>query len=399
MDLLLFDIFTILIVLIDMRNYDKQITPLTILAGVYTGLINLNNIVINKVYSFISINSKTLWIIFSFYLLIFIVDIIGGYLYRKSHHCDFSFSTRFINYTVVEGLFFIGTFSYTVQFLSLYRKYGLSIKGMNDGILGHLTSLAFILGPVALDLAIKTKKKLKIIFNLLLDILVLVISIAFGGKYVIFINLTYFLLYFVLKRDKKANLIKIIKIVIPLIGAAIGAFIVLYYFVPRITGQYQETMNFAIRHMFYYLLGSVTANNYTMTHMGEGNPLIPFTVIINIGKAIVGAKNYIFPIYPFIFQVDSVTVTNVSGILGELVYNLGIGSAYIYIGGIFGIINYFYYQYRNNNRFYLSFCYSNAIIAFSFFGNFYAVSGVFLPLLLAVFLYVASFCKVGRYHI
>lgn len=60
MDLLLFDIFTILIVLIDMRNYDKQITPLTILAGVYTGLINLNNIVINKVYSFISINSKTL---------------------------------------------------------------------------------------------------------------------------------------------------------------------------------------------------------------------------------------------------------------------------------------------------------------------------------------------------
>ena len=92
-------------------------------------------------------------------------------------------------------------------------------------------------------------------------------------------------------------------------------------------------------------------------------------------------------------------MTNVSGILGELVYNLGIGSAYIYIGGIFGIINYFYYQYRNNNRFYLSFCYSNAIIAFSFFGNFYAVSGVFLPLLLAVFLDVASFCKVGRYHI
>ena len=85
--------------------------------------------------------------------------------------------------------------------------------------------------------------------------------------------------------------------------------------------------------------------------MGEVNPLIPFTVIINIGKAIVGAKNYIFPIYPFIFQVDSVTVTNVSGILGELVYNLGIGSAYIYttfinFNGLFLVISGLYFIFK-----------------------------------------------------
>ena len=369
MDLFLFDILTILLIIIDMHNYRKQITPLTIFGGVYTCLINLNNLVISKIYSFISINVHALWIIFCFFIIIFLIDFLGGYLYRNTPHCSFSFSTRFKNNVSVTLLFFIGVVAYSIQFLLLYRKYGLSIKGLNDGILGHLSSFAFILGPVALDLSIKTGKKIRIIFALLLNILVLGISVAFGGKYVIFINLTYFLLYFVLKRDRQANLLKLLKIILPLIGAAFGAFIILYYIIPRVTGQYQSTMDFAIKHMFYYLLGSVTANNY------------------------------ISSIYPFIFQVDNITKTNVAGFLGETVYNLGVSGAFFYTSVIFGVINYFYYQYRSKNKFYLSFCYSNAIIAFLFFGNFYSVSGVFLPFLLAVFLDMFSLCKIGDYHI
>ena len=215
----------------------------------------------------------------------------------------------------------------------------------------------------------------------------------------IFINLTYFMLYFVLKRDRRANLLKLLKIILPLICAAVMAFIMLYYVIPRVTGQYQSTMDFAVKHMFYYLLGSITANNYTMAHAGQGDALIPFTVIANIGKALVGNQDYINSIYPFIFQVDSLTKTNVAGFLGETVYNLGIIGALFYTAVIFSIINYFYYQYRCKNKFYLSFCYSNAIIAFLFFGNFYSVSGVFLPLLLAIFLDVFSLCRIGHYHI
>ena len=41
MDLFLFDILIILLIVIDMHNYEKQITPLTIFGGVYTCLINL----------------------------------------------------------------------------------------------------------------------------------------------------------------------------------------------------------------------------------------------------------------------------------------------------------------------------------------------------------------------
>lgn len=399
MELCLFDILTILLITIDMRNYGKQITPLTIFGGVYTCLINLNNLVISNVYAFIPINAYALWTIFGFFVIIFCVDFCGGYLYRNTSHCRFSFSTRFINYGSVILLFFIGVVAYSIQFQLLYRTHGLSIKGLNNGILGHLSSFAFILGPVALDLSIKTRKKKCIIFALLLNVLVLGISVAFGGKYVIFINLTYFLLYFILKRDQQADLKKLIKIIFPLIGTAVGAFVLLYYVVPRVTGQYQSTMDFAIRHMFYYLFGSVTANNYTMSHAGQGNTMFPFAVIVNIGKALVGNHDYINPIYPFIFRVDSLTKTNVAGFLGETVYNLGISGAFFYTVVIFGVINYFYYQYRSKNKFYLSFCYSNAIIAFLFFCNFYSVSGVFLPFLLAVFLDLLSLCRIGRFHI
>lgn len=399
MDLLLFDLFTILLIVIDMRNYDKQITPLTIIGGVYTCLINLNNLVISNVYSFIPVNAHALWIIFSFFLLIFAMDFTGGYLYRRSCHCSSSFSIRFINYRSVMLLFLTGAAAYGIQFLLLYRTYGLEIKGKGGGILGRLTPFAFIVGPVALDLAVKSGKKLRILFTLFLNVAVFGISVAFGGKYVIFINLTYFLLYFVMKRDRKADLMSMLKIILPLIGAAVGTFVTLYYVIPAVTGQYRSTMDFAIKHMFHYLLGSVTANNYAMSHMGEGDVLIPFTVIINIGKALVGTTDYINPIYPFIFQVDNLAKTNVAGFFGETAYNLGLAGAYVYAAVIFGIINYFYYQYRKNNKFYLSCCYSTAIIAFLFFCNFYSVSGVFLPLLLAVFLDVFSLCRVGKYHI
>ena len=371
MDLLLFDLLTILLIVIDMHNYEKQITPLTIFGGVYTCLINLNNLVISRVYAFIPVNAYALWVIFCFFLVIFCIDYLGGYLYRNNSRYSFSFSTRFVNYRNVMFLFFIGFAAYSIQFVLLYKTYGLSIKGLNNGILGHLSSFAFILGPAALDLSIKTGKKIRILFSFLLNVLVLGISVAFGGKYVIFINLTYFLLYFVLKRDRRANLLKLLKIILPLIGMAVMTFIILYYVIPRVTGQYQSTMDFAVKHMFYYLLGSITANNYTMAHAGQGDALIPFTVIANIGKALVGNQDYINSIYPFIFQVDSLTKTNVAGFLGETVYNLGIIGALFYTAVIFSIINYFYYQYRCKNKFYLSFCYSNAIIAFLFFGNFY----------------------------
>lgn len=399
MDLLLFDIFTILLIIIDMYNYGRQITPFTIFGGTYACLINLNNLIVSQMYAFYPVNTYALSLIFVFFILFFVIDFIGGNLYRKTAHCSFQCSTRLANYRSVTLLFLIGCVAYGSQFVLLYRQYGLSIKGRSGGLLGHLSFLAYIFGPVALEFSIKKKKKAHIIFVILLNIMVLGISVAFGGKYVIFINLTYFFLYFILKRDRRVNLMRLAKVIVPLIIAAICVFVILYYVIPWVTGQYQPTIDFAIEHMLYYLLSPITANNYTMFHAGQGDALIPFTVVLNIGKALTGNHDYVNSIYPFIFQVSNTTNVNVSGFLGETVYDLGVIGAFFYAAMIFGVINYFYYQYRSKNRFYLSCCYSTAIMSFLFFANYFTVSGVVLPLLLAVCIDLFSMCKVGNYHI
>ena len=92
-------------------------------------------------------------------------------------------------------------------------------------------------------------------------------------------------------------------------------------------------------------------------------------------------------------------MTNVSGFFGETIYNLGIGGALIYTLVVFVIVNIFFLEYRAKNLFYLSFCYSCAMIAFLFFGNFISVSGVVLPLILAFVMDFLSMCRFGNHHV
>ncbi len=399
MELFVFDIFTLLLIKIDMDKYEKQITPLTIIALVYTILINLNNLIISNIYGFFKVENYVLGMMAVFFILIFMIDITFGYLYRHTKRIEANFSVRFKSYKGVTFLFLIGVMAYSIQFVRLYASNGLNIKGGNNGILGHLSSFAYILGPVSLDLALKTKKKFNVFFSATLNVLVFLISVLFGGKYVIFINLTYFLLYFILKRDNRVSIGKIVKLALPLAMVAIGVFIVLYYIIPRITGRYQSTIYFAMQHMFEYLLGPVIANNYTIAHAGQGDFLIPFAVFINIGKAFMRAGNYVNPIYHFLFPIFGINKTNVSGIFGESIYDLGYVGAILYILILFIVINVFFYLYRARNKYYLSFCYSTSMIAFLFFCNYISVSGVLLPLILAFMLDAFSLCRVGDYHI
>lgn len=399
MELFLFDIFILFLVIVDMYYYKKQITPLSIIALVYVLLINLNNLAVSNIYGFYNVENYVLAALSVFFVFIFIVDMIFGYLYRHMKKVDSAHSIRFRDYRVVTALFLTGAAAYGIQFVRLYAAYGLNIKGSNNGILGHLSSLAFLLGPVSLDLAIKSGKRFRISLSAALNIVVLAISVLFGGKYVIFINLIYFILYFILKRDRKPGIGKMAKIAVPLAAAAVLVFTAIYYVIPRATGRYQSTMDFVIRHMFDYLLGPVVANNYTISHAEMGNALIPFTVFINIGKALGGSGNYVAPIYQFLFPVYGTYRTNVSGFFGEVVYNLGFVGALEYIILFFVVINVFVLLYRLENKYYLSFCYSLAVLAFMFFCNYITVSGVVLPWIYVFALDTFSMCRIGDYHI
>lgn len=399
MSVVLFDIVLILLIKIDIWNNKNQITPLTIIGGIYIILISINNWLISNIYQFNKISLITIKELFVFFLIIFVIDSIFGFFYRHLNKVDIGRSIRFRNFHFVFFLFMIGVCAYSIQFVQLYLKYGLAIKGMNNGILGHISSFAFILGPVIMELSLNTKKRANKIIVGSMIFLVFFISFLFGGKYVIFINLTYFLLYFILKRDCKFDIIKLLKIAIPLGLVGIICFVFLYYIIPQMTGQYKSSIYFVFEHLFYYLLSPILGNDYAFLNEGLGNNLIPFTVPINIWKALCGVSQYINNIHPFVFRIGPNQFTNVAGLFGEVAYDLGINNAKIYICIIFIYINCALIIYRTKNKFYLSFCYSMATLAFCFFSNYFTVSGVVLPLILAIVFDLLSTIRIGKFHI
>lgn len=399
MFLFIYDLFTIFLVVYGVKSYQKQMTPLAVCSMVNLFLININNLLLSKIYSFYRVNDEVLFVLFLFNVVTFLVDLFFAKIYRSSKKMDYSYSIKFKSFQICALLFFVGVLAYSINFYRMFSLYGTGVKGKNNGILGHLSSFAFILGPVVLDLALKTRNKYRIFYSVFLYIVSLIISFLFGGKYVIFINITYFVLYFLLKRESKFKLKKLVKIVLLLSGFSLIVFIFIYYVVPRFIGQYDSSLEFAIEHMFYYLLSPIIANNYCVMHMNEGNALFPFAVLINIIRAIVGNSNYVNPINPFIFYYSNRGTTNVAGMIGELIYDIGLWEGLVYFTSFIIFVNILYYKYRTKNKFYLSMCYSTAILVFSFFGNFMSVSGVVFPLILAFVLDILSNCRFGRLHI
>ena len=159
-----------------------------------------------------------------------------------------------------------------------------------------------------------------------------------------------------------------------------------------------ETYNF-VRLKVTYLLGPITANNDTMLNPAVADGRIPYTVLINIFKSLVGNNDYVVPIYPFTFNVYPGYLTNVSGIFGELIYCSGYMLPMLYVTVLFFFINAVSLCYRTKGKMYLTFCYLHAILPYLFFCNFFSVSGVVLPLLLSVFFDVFSNFRIGRFHI
>lgn len=399
MCLFLFDIANLVMIYVAYKSYRNQITPLFVFISIYVLLININNIIVSNIYSFYKVDNKTLFVLFSFNILMFLIDCFFAKVYRSSHVVSYNYSIRFRNYKIINILFLIGVCSYCLNFGRMYLIYGMNSKGHNNGVLGHLSTLAYIVGPVVLDLAIKSSKKTRIFSAIVLNCIVLLVSVLFGGKYVVFINMIYFLLYFMLKREKKIEMVKLLKIVVRLSLFAVLIFVLLYYVVPKVTGEYNSSLEFAIEHMFYYLLSPVIAQNFCVANMEMGKVAFPFAVLINIVFALIGNGNYIIPINEFIFPYASYRTTNVAGMIGELVYNLGYFGAMVYFAVFFIFVNVLYYQYRTQNRFYLSMCYMTSVLAFSFFSNFMGVSGVVFPLILALFMDVFSNCRIGDFHI
>ena len=123
------------------------------------------------------------------------------------------------------------------------------------------------------------------------------------------------------------------------------------------------------------------ANNFVLTHRANGGLEIAFTVPINIVKALLRTGEYVNPIYPSIFTIGINKTTNVAGLFGESIYCLGKFGGILYLVVLFFITYLLFIQFKIYGRYKLCMSYLFAVLLFSFFCNFFTVSGVVLPLL------------------
>ena len=379
--LILFDLVIMLMLWIDTRHYGNIITPFSVIGFMYLILININDLFAVPTYSFYAVSGTAKLLLFVFLLVTFLIDLGFGYYLKQTGEAKRTVSLGPAAYYAVCALFLIGLLAYLVSFLRLYMTYGLSIKGQNNGVLGHLSYLAFVLAPLFLYMTLKQTGLIRKVLAFLAVLAVFGIALLFGGKYVVFINLCYFIFFFILISRKKIHLRSIIIVGLLLAAVAVLIFIVLYLVVPRVTGQYTSSLDFAVEHFFYYLLSPVIANNYTLTHPGAVDPLIPVAFFVNLIRAFTGGS-YVDTILGFDFRSSPLEVTNVSGLYGELTYSSGIIGALCYVVLIFTLINIVYVKCRKNGRYPLTTGFCLAILAFSFFANMFSNSGIVEPLIL-----------------
>ena len=384
--LILFDLVILLMLWIDTRHYNSMVTPFSVIGMMYLLLINVNDVFAVSAYHFYPISGAAKGILFAFLLLVFLIDFFfASYLKKQDLPAPVKAADPGdpVTYYIVTALFLIGLLAYCVAFLRLYRSYGLSIKGQNNGILGHLSYLAFILAPKFLYMTWKQKGILRKIFALGAVGAVFGIALLFGGKYVFFINLCFFVFYLSFASGRKIRFRDIVIVGLLLAAVAVIVFIFLYLIIPNATGQYQSSIGFAIEHFFYYLLSPVIANNYTLLHPGLSGSLIPVAFFVNLVRAFLGG-GYVDTILGFDFRSSYLEITNVSGLFGELTYSSGIIGAFLYVLLIFTVINLLYTACRKSGNYALSCSYMLGILAFSFFSNLFTNSGIIEPLIIVI---------------
>ena len=378
--LTIFNFLMISMIYIDYKRYKTVFTPFVLISSVYLILIDLNNLIIHDLYGFNLVTATSLMRLLILFILIFIVSFLFSIFYcyiKKSKAYKIEDS---ISFKTVSIVFIVGFLAYSISLLKDISAYGFgNIKGKESGLLAHLAELTFLFLPLLIK---KARGGVNRFLAYLATIIVFVFAFMYGGKYTILLNLLYLIISLNLNKDIKFK--KIIKISILFILFGVIVFCVIYGFLPSITnkqaGGLYDNLAFAIRHFFYYLLSPIIANNYTLTHTLDGGTNILFAVIINCFKALVGDGNYVLSIFEPKFPYAPGANTNVSGLLGETVYCLGGFNALLYLLGLFIVIYIIYSLFMLRGYYKLTISYLFAVLLFSFFANFFTLSGVVLPL-------------------
>lgn len=323
--------------LIEYRHYKTCITPFFILGGIYLfGTVLSNTLGVFLGYN--EINTKTL---FLFTLYLFVIFMGGQHFRKNAENIKVTEENVYVaNETIIFTVFLIGLVGYAFSLVVAIRTYGITnIKGKSGGIFGHLGLVAVALSPMMTKLFFNTKK-----LRYPLSILVLLaISVVFGGKYYIFIIIVASIMSVLL--EKKVTIGKLMGVGVVLLGVAMVVFITIYAVVPLVqSGTFSWTalkaaMLQALKHLFYYFAAPfICANTYFEKPIADGLLnglkvlLNPFDAVL---EAALGTRNFADIIMEWVpISVSGYReASNVGGVISETVYHVGyIGTAvYLYI--------------------------------------------------------------------
>lgn len=381
--LIILNLAVIFMVYVDKKIYKTFLTPFTVVALTFLLMIDLNNLIVSDIYGYYKVSDFSILVLLGFIAVVFAVACLFGYFWYAPK-CRVAVKPKFdiekrINYKFVIIIFLIGLAAYFISLLRDISAYGFgNLKGKASGIFAHLSQLAFLIAPLLWSYSKSIKSK---IISFCLIALTFFMAFLYGGKYGILINFVYIMMYMLIR--KNSNVKRILKYIAVIGFVGLGVFIVVYAVIPSFTSSGADnssSLGFSIEHFFYYLLSPIIANNHCFTHPDASDSNIPFTVIINIGKALSGDKNYVNPIFDPDFACGQDRVTNVSGLFGEVVYCLGWGGI-LYIIVLFALIYIIFVMFKLKGMYKLTLSYLLSSLLFSFFCNFYTVSGVVLPIM------------------
>lgn len=358
--MLILEILLVLLMFLEMKIYNKIITPLNVFLGpIVIALVLLNiiepsmsNMVLKVHLLFISV----IWII----LGVIIKKFFNNYQTNENIDIFNNENVKKLGITIVSLTF--------INIVFHINKFGITnLKGKTGGPLEHL----FILSSVFLSVELIRKKGM--IYKILYFIILILLSIK-GGKYQLFL----FILPSVLLSiyEEKTLSLKFLKKTILIILSIFLIFGGVYYLnfsLKDVPVNILEFFKFVVNHVKYYFLSPMYIGNELIEFPKQGVFNYSFAPFFNIYQCFFGDKIYIIPILKFrtVLGVHS----NVGGLIPELVYSIGNIGMYIYVGFI-GMIGYVLDNLASKNKIWI---YSDLIFKSSlilcFFNNVFTVLG------------------------
>lgn len=121
--ILIFDLLMIALIVCDCKLFKSLITPFTAICSVNLVLINLNNLVVCKIYGYNTVSDSSLLILAVYLAIIFLISFAFSLVFRSVKKSDVCIVDSYPSKKFVYILFFAGLIGYLLSMILELRVY------------------------------------------------------------------------------------------------------------------------------------------------------------------------------------------------------------------------------------------------------------------------------------